>query len=261
MEEGCFLNKLPAVAMDPEVSDSTPLSNFQDLTIKPKSQESRTNTNVCGSSSSSSFVPSDPHMAKILDLLRVDLDAIDDKVNGNAKQKKGRAKVDRNWISNLLRVDWSNAFTEEGHLRVPDYLHLLPKMITRPDAHRSLWISYRRLKSAALGLADYNKRNEGDEYYLVKPITAQPARKEGEFVSHANFLAKRKNDSESPVELFFAEVFYVSDVVTICCRLEPRLYPPDIIPPLENAIFSRKRVVHAEGFSCLTCDREGRRYL
>ncbi|XP_074269257.1 uncharacterized protein LOC141592472 [Silene latifolia] len=252
-------------AMNPEVADTTPIiTDINNLTIKPKSQKSRNNTkikDVSGSSRATRFVPRDIHMAKILHLLRVDVDAIDDKVNGNARQKKGLAKVDRNWITQFLTVDWSNAFNEEGHVRVTHVMHMLPKLTNRPDAHTSLWISYRRLESAALGLADYNRRNEGAEYYLVKPINAQPARRERKYVSHANFLAKRKNDPEAPLELFYAEVLYSSDDVTICCRLEPRLFPPDISPPLENVKFKRARVIHPEGFSCFTCDRQCRRYL
>ncbi|KAH9612310.1 hypothetical protein KSS87_005502 [Heliosperma pusillum] len=90
-------------------------------------------------------------MAKIRDLLRVDLKAIDDKVNRNSKPKR-------------VTVDWSLPFSEEGHLCVTRIMDMLPKLMKAPDAHKSLWISYRRLLCASLGLADYNRRNE------VRPV-------------------------------------------------------------------------------------------
>ncbi|KAL9242190.1 hypothetical protein vseg_016215 [Gypsophila vaccaria] len=216
----------------------------------------RESTDIHGSSNVT-FGPHDVHKAKVLDLLRVDLDAIDNK----AKLKRGLAKVDRQWMSKLDNVAWRHAFTEEGHLRITRIMSLLPKLVTRPDAHSSLWKSYRRLQCAALGLADYNKRNESAQYYLVKPITANPSLYQHDYVSHANFLAKRKDDPGSPVELFFAEVFYSCDEVTTCCRLEPRLLPPEITPPLEDAIFKRRNVIHPEGFECSPCKAKRLRYL
>ncbi|XP_074269351.1 uncharacterized protein LOC141592535 [Silene latifolia] len=249
-EPSLKLNNILTATMDLESSNTPPPKNFPSLTKRPISKDNGKSKKVRGSRNNKhKFVPRDPHMARILYLLRVDLNAIDDDV----KAKIGLAKIDRKWISKLCAVAWSQAFTEEGHLRLTRIYHMLPKLVNRADADPSLWKSYSRLKSAALALADYNKTNKGAEYELVRPITAQPSLGEEEYVSHTNFLAKRKHDPESHVELFFASVSCFNDDVLVCCPLEPRLFPPEIVPPLEKMRFNRGVVVHPEGFECSTC--------